>query len=64
MNEIQFRNSVISSRFSLGFNVGQSTIHSNGERWSTAKAFLRPAMKRKNLHVMTNAFVSKVMGSF
>lgn len=31
-----------------------------GERWSTARAFLRPAMNRPNLHVIMNAHVTKV----
>ena len=32
----------------------------NGSRWSTAKAYLRPAMHRSNLHVVTEAHVTKV----
>lgn len=31
-----------------------------GERWSTARAYLRPAMNRPNLHVIMNAHVTKV----
>lgn len=31
-----------------------------GERWSTARAYLRPAMNRHNLHVIMNAHVTKV----
>ncbi|GAB3912190.1 GMC family oxidoreductase N-terminal domain-containing protein [Kibdelosporangium lantanae] len=38
----------------------QVTCH-NGRRWSTADAYLRPAMTRPNLTVRTNALVSKVV---
>ncbi|XP_061180751.1 L-sorbose 1-dehydrogenase-like [Saccostrea echinata] len=44
----------------IGFCPGQETTK-NRERWSTAKAFLRPAMIRPNLHVATNSYVSKIM---
>ena len=33
----------------------------NGIRWSTAKAFLRPARRRPNLHVVTNALVTAIV---
>lgn len=33
----------------------------NGKRCSTASAFLRPAMSRPNLHVKTNALVTKLL---
>ena len=42
-----------------GFCYGQETVR-DGERCSTAKAFLRPAMGRSNLHVSTNSYVTKV----
>jgi len=32
----------------------------NGRRASTAQAYLKPALNRKNLHVVTNALVSKI----
>src|SRR5207253_1827631 len=38
----------------------QVTCH-NGRRWSTADAYLRPALTRPNLTVRTNAMVSKVV---
>lgn len=43
------------------FGVGryQVTQH-NGERWSTARGYLRPALKRPNLHVITNALVQRI----
>jgi choline dehydrogenase len=40
----------------------QVTCH-NGRRWSTADAYLRPAMTRPNLTVRTNALVTKVVVS-
>jgi choline dehydrogenase len=33
----------------------------NGRRWSTARAYLQPALKRPNLTVETGAFVTKVL---
>ncbi|XP_062603375.1 alcohol dehydrogenase [acceptor]-like [Saccostrea cucullata] len=44
----------------IGFCHAQETIR-NGERWSTAKAFLRPAMNRPNLHVAVNSYVTKIL---
>lgn len=43
-----------------GFGIHQVT-QKNGRRWSTAMAYLRPAMKRKNLTVMTDAPVTRVV---
>ncbi|KAF6038133.1 hypothetical protein EB796_003564 [Bugula neritina] len=42
-----------------GATKSHTTIR-NGERCSTAKAYLRPAMSRSNLHVITNAHVTKL----
>ncbi|MGX8011248.1 GMC family oxidoreductase [Mesorhizobium sp. ORM8.1] len=39
------------------FEVNQS----NGVRWNTAKAFLRPALRRPNLRLVVNAHVEKVL---
>ncbi len=39
------------------FEVNQK----NGVRWNTTKAFLRPAMKRPNLQVVTNALVDRII---
>ncbi|XP_062618979.1 L-sorbose 1-dehydrogenase-like [Saccostrea cucullata] len=44
----------------IGFCPGQETVK-KAERWSTAKAFLRPAMTRPNLHVASNAYVTKIL---
>lgn len=42
-----------------GFGRFDMTVH-NGQRWSTAAAYLRPALKRKNLHVVYKALATKV----
>ena len=44
--------------FNDGDNVGSGYFEVNqrgGVRWNTSKAFLRPAMKRPNLRVLTGA---------
>ncbi len=43
-----------------GFGPMHMTIK-NGVRWSTANAYLRPAMKRSNLTVITHALTHKVL---
>jgi choline dehydrogenase len=43
-----------------GFGYYQVT-QKNGERWSTARGFLKPAMNRPNLQVETNAYTTKVI---
>lgn len=43
-----------------GFSRVQYNADKNGVRMSTAKAYLRPAMGRPNLHVVVKAHVSKV----
>ncbi|RWS18843.1 glucose dehydrogenase (acceptor)-like protein 3, partial [Leptotrombidium deliense] len=43
-----------------GFAHPQGTIR-NGARCSTAKAFLLPSRNRKNLHVLTFAYVTKIL---
>ena len=42
-----------------GASIAQVTQR-NGRRWSTADAYLRPAMKRTNLEVITGALVERV----
>jgi choline dehydrogenase len=44
----------------LGVGRYQLTQH-NGIRWSTADAFLRPALRRRNLTVITNALAHHVI---
>ncbi len=43
-----------------GFGRMDMTVH-NGRRWSTANAYLRPAMNRPNLRVETHAFVDRIL---
>ncbi|MCA0044836.1 GMC family oxidoreductase [Celeribacter litoreus] len=43
-----------------GVGFYQSTTH-NGRRWSSAQAFLRKAEKRKNLTIMTQTRVAKIL---
>ncbi|CAG9559115.1 unnamed protein product [Danaus chrysippus] len=43
-----------------GFTIAQA-MNDEGSRYSTARAFLRPASQRKNLHVTLNALVSRVI---
>jgi len=42
-----------------GFGLLDMTVK-NGVRWSTANAYLRPAMKRANLSVVTHALASRI----
>jgi choline dehydrogenase len=43
-----------------GFGYYQVT-QKNGERWSTARGFLKPAMNRPNLQVETDAYTTKII---
>ncbi|CAL4072666.1 unnamed protein product [Meganyctiphanes norvegica] len=43
----------------IGFSPWELTVK-NGQRWSTAEAYLKPANKRSNLHVALNALVTKI----
>lgn len=43
-----------------GFGLAQFFIH-KGVRQSTVRQYLRPAMVRKNLHVVARAFVTKIL---
>ena len=44
----------------IGFMQGQTTTK-DGRRFSTAKAFLKPALRRKNLDILLNSYVTKVL---
>jgi choline dehydrogenase len=49
--------------FNRGDNFGNAYFHMNqkrGVRWSATKAFLRPALKRPNLKVMTHAHTKAI----
>jgi choline dehydrogenase len=43
-----------------GFHIAQSFIF-NGVRWSSSRAYLRPAADRANLHVMKRTMVRRVL---
>jgi choline dehydrogenase len=43
-----------------GFGALDMTVH-RGRRWSTANAYLRPALKRPNLTVLTEALAGKIL---
>ncbi|MCB8875671.1 choline dehydrogenase [Acidisoma silvae] len=43
-----------------GFGRMDQTVR-KGQRWSAANAYLKPAMKRKNLDVRTNALASQIL---
>jgi choline dehydrogenase len=50
--------------FNTGDNTGVGLFHVNqkrGLRWSAARAFLKPALKRPNLRLETNVLVEKVL---
>eukprot|EP00105_Crassostrea_gigas_P017147 XP_011434809.1 PREDICTED: uncharacterized protein LOC105333502 isoform X2 [Crassostrea gigas] len=60
MEELGYQAVDCNGESQTGFCFCQETVKS-GERWSTAKAFLRPAMNRPNLHVSTNSYVTKIL---
>jgi len=43
-----------------GFGTMDMTVH-KGRRWSTAMAYLRPALKRANLRMQTNSLATRVL---
>ncbi|MFC7882598.1 choline dehydrogenase [Streptomyces sp. NPDC057376] len=43
-----------------GFHVAQSFIH-NGVRWSAPRAYLRPALQRPNLRLMSKTHVNRIL---
>ena len=43
-----------------GFGAMEMTVH-NGLRWSAANAYLRPALKRGNVKLVTRAYVNRIM---
>ena len=45
-----------------GLHIAQSSIH-RGLRWSTARGFLRPAIRRPNLHLLSRTQVTKIVVS-
>lgn len=58
--EMGYENRDINGEYQTGFMIAQGTIR-RGSRCSSAKAFLRPARLRKNLHVAMYAYATKVL---
>ncbi|XP_076749042.1 glucose dehydrogenase [FAD, quinone] [Xylocopa sonorina] len=58
--EMGYENRDINGEHHTGFMIAQGTIR-RGSRCSTAKAFLRPARLRKNLHIAMHSHVTKVL---
>lgn len=50
----------VAGKYQAGFMIPQGTTR-KGARCSTAKAFLRPARLRKNLHIAMNSHVTRVL---
>lgn len=50
----------VNGEYQTGFTRSQATVR-DGLRCSTAKAFLRPASKRENLHVSVHSLVEKIL---
>lgn len=50
----------LNGEYHTGFAIAQTT-NRNGSRLSTARAFLRPARSRPNLHIMLNTTATKVL---
>jgi len=58
--EMGFENRDGNGEYQTGFMIAQGTIR-RGSRCSTAKAFLRPARDRPNLHIALNSQVLKIL---
>ncbi|XP_071448362.1 glucose dehydrogenase [FAD, quinone]-like [Hetaerina americana] len=58
--ELGLENKDINGEEQLGFTILDATIE-NGQRVSTAKAFLSPAKDRPNLHVLKGALATKII---
>lgn len=50
----------LNGEYHSGFAIAQTTSH-NGSRLSTAKAFLRPFKHRRNLNILLNSTVARVL---
>lgn len=58
--ELGFRIQDLNGANTTGFMIAQTTSK-NGIRFSSARAFLRPASQRPNLHILVNTTASKVL---
>lgn len=59
-HELGFDSHDLNGANSTGFMIAQTTSK-NGVRMSAARAFLRPAQSRPNLHIMLNTTVTKIL---
>ncbi|XP_017890997.1 glucose dehydrogenase [FAD, quinone] [Ceratina calcarata] len=58
--ELGYRVVDLNGRTHTGFAIAQTTSR-NGSRLSTARAFLRPARNRPNLHIMLNSTATRIL---
>ncbi len=58
--ELGLRTQDLNGANNTGFMIAQTTSK-NGIRYSSARAFLRPATNRPNLHILTNTTATKVL---
>lgn len=58
--ELGFKIQDLNGANNTGFMIAQTTSK-NGIRYSSARAFLRPASNRPNLHILVNTTASKVL---
>lgn len=58
--ELGYKTQDLNGANNTGFMIAQ-TNNKNGIRYSAARAFLRPAAKRPNLHILVNTTASKVL---
>lgn len=58
--EMGYENRDLNGEKQTGFMIAQGTTR-RGSRCSTAKAFLRPARNRPNLHISMNSHVTRIM---
>ncbi|KAG5682269.1 hypothetical protein PVAND_011633 [Polypedilum vanderplanki] len=58
--ELGYKTQDLNGNNQTGFMIAQ-TNNKNGIRYSAARAFLRPASKRPNLHILVNTTASKVL---
>ncbi len=43
-----------------GMHIAQASIH-RGLRWSTSRAYVRPAVRRSNLHVLSKTYATRIV---
>lgn len=61
LNEMGLQNTDINGPVQYGTQIAQATINLKGQRSSTANSYLDPNPFPQNLHIITRAFVTKVL---